>query len=516
MSNQQGGGGLSTLSSWVRHRVVGYLTGKGIIYGADAEIFPRKAVAPEKFAIYGDIAPTPVVSFCDDNMDTLANGVFDYVFVGRRLARLKKEPKDLLREATKKLRLGGHLIVYTAITARDPVEKWLFTPEGMMELVGQLGSWVQKASYVRDGMLLQVFKYGGASERGVTLRKVTTKPRACIVRYGAMGDMIMVTPLIKQLYEDGYEVTLNISPYSAPVIKYNPYVSNIVLQERDAIPNHTLGEYWNEWKGDYDKYINLSESIEGTLLKVEGRREFFTSQAWREEKCNRNYFDFTMERGGYPDATGLRGELHFSKDELKEARWFRNKFAGKKLVLWALNGSSFHKKYGLFQPVMKDWLDANPDAVMVTVGDDRAREFELNHPRAVKAAGEWPIRTSLCLSQFVDVVVGPESVMTNAAGCYDVPKITLLSHSTHENLCKYWANDFCLAPNKAIAPCYPCHQLHYNLQSCPVTEIVAEGGDVLAHGPICAMGAIEGGRVQARLKEVFDLGFNRQMEQGKA
>lgn len=514
--NNQERAGLSALSTWVRHRVVGYFTGRGIIFGADAELFPRKAVAGGKFAIYGDIASTPVVSFCEDNMDTLANKMFDYVFIGRRLGVLGREPKDVLREATRKLKLGGHLVLFVPMDEVGKCANWSFTPESLEGIVAGVGSWIKKDCFVREGYILQVYKYAGDGQ-GVTLRKSSGKPRACVVRYGAMGDMIMVSPLIKRLHEDGYEVTLNISPYSAPIAKNNPYVSNVILQERDAIPNHTLGEYWKEWQGDYDKYINLSESIEGTMLKVEGRRDFFTSKAWREERCGRNYFDYTMERGGYPDAVGLRGELYFTREELKEAQWFRGKYAGKKMILWALNGSSFHKKYGLFQPVMKDFLDKHSDVVMVTVGDERAKEFELDHPRAIKAAAVWPIRTSLCMTQFVDVVVGPESVVTNAAGCYDTPKITLLSHSTHENLCKYWVNDFCLAPNKEIAQCYPCHQLHYNELSCPVVEIVDDdNGKVHAKGPVCAMGAIEGDRLQARLEEVLSLGISRSLEQSKA
>jgi hypothetical protein len=92
----------------------------------------------------------------------------------------------------------------------------------------------------------------------------------------------------------------------------------------------------------------------------------------------------------------------------------------------------------------------------------------------------------------------------NVAACYDVPKITFLSHSSHENLCKNWTNDYCLAPNQAIAACYPCHQLHYTLESCPMAEMRNnDTKEVMANGPICTMGAIEGDRCLARLEEVY-------------
>ena len=101
-------------------------------------------------------------------------------------------------------------------------------------------------------------------------------------------------------------------------------------------------------------------------------------------------------------------------------------------------------------------------------------------------------------------MVGPESMAMNVAACYDLPKICFLSHSSHENLCKYWVNDFCLEPDTTTAPCYPCHQLHYSLESCPIGAIKdSTSGEVLASGPRCAMGAISPERVIARLDEVY-------------
>ena len=94
-------------------------------------------------------------------------------------------------------------------------------------------------------------------------------------------------------------------------------------------------------------------------------------------------------------------------------------------------------------------------------------------------------------------------MVTNAAGCFDTPKITLLSHSSHENLCKYWKNDYCLEPDKTLAPCYPCHCLHYSRESCPIGTVEdTETGKELGRAPICPI-AILPVRVLARLEEVY-------------
>ncbi len=467
-----------------------YLTGRGVIIGADQELLPHAATDTGLFALYADCVKHPQVDICDTSLEVLAPGMFDFVVVGRRLdAAVDKAAA--IREAASKLKVGGHLVVFCPAATAD-----------IPKLVSTAGGWNEKASYLRDDWTLQIYKR--RSGRGITPQPPHPAKRACIARYGAMGDMIMVTPLIRRLAEDGYHVTVNCTRYSSPILAYNPYVHNIILQERDAIPNPDLGEYWREWEPEYDRYINLSESIEGRLLKVEGRRDFFTHQSWRHAECNRNYYDFTLGLGGYPTAAGLRGELYFNSEEERTARRFRDKFRDKFFVLWALNGSSHHKIYGLLAPVLADWLDAHPDAIAVTVGDKAAKAGEFEHPQVVRKAGEWPIRQSLAMTKYADVVVGPESVMTNAAGCFNTPKITLLSHSSHENLCKYWLNDFCLEPDPALAPCYPCHQLHYSKESCPLANIIdTETGEKLAEGPRCAMGAITGERMLARLNEVY-------------
>jgi ADP-heptose:LPS heptosyltransferase len=314
--------------------------------------------------------------------------------------------------------------------------------------------------------------------------------------------MIMITPLIRRLYEDGYEVTMNITPYCAEVLKNNPFVSNIVLQERDMIPNQDLGAYWAEWLQDYDKYINLSESIEGKLLKVEGRRDFYTQKAWRDNLCTANYYDHTMALGGYTGVTGSRGELYFSNAEIKQAKYLREKFKDRFMIMWGLKGSSHHKIYPLLVPVLSQWLDAHPDAIAILVGGEADKPLQFDHPQVVGVAGDMKIRDVFCLTQFADLVVGPESSVINAAGCFPVPKITMLSHSNHGNLCSNWEGDFCL---QADVACSPCHQLHYSLESCPLVGITEAGKTEPSYtGPVCASVGFPPARILARLDEVYE------------
>ena len=471
-------------STWIKLRCGAYLRGRGISYGCSNDpVAPHQAMDVGKYSISIDHMRFQHTDILDLDLSFIRQATMDHIFIG---------PRDVVpfKELVEKLTIGGHLIVHSV---RD------LDLQSHRERVSQTGLWQEKDTYVREGQFLGIWKLVGRGQRKVLEPKPKPPKRALIARYGAIGDMIMIAPLIHQLHDDGYHVTLNITPYCADVLKNNPYVDNLILQERDIIPNPDLGAYWNEWKNDYDKYINLSESIEGKLLKVEGRNDFYTTKEWRSTKVN--YFDQTMRLGGYPDAKGRKGELYFSNAELKEAKHIREKFKDKFMIMWALKGSSHHKVYPLLQVALGQWLSAHPDAIGLLVGAEADRGMAFEHPQVVELCGRIPLRNVFCLTQFADVVGGPESSITNAAGCFPTPKITLLSHSEHDNLCQYWENDYCLAPENI--PCYPCHQLHYSKESCPQLEIKDNEPEPFWVGPACAAAGINPTRIQAQLDTIY-------------
>jgi ADP-heptose:LPS heptosyltransferase len=496
----------SNTPHWIRFRAVAYLRDRGLSFGVGTDLFPRQALAPGKFSLNMDLLPNPAVAVCDGRVDLFQDDAFDHVVVGPALG-VCPDPAGQMKQLVSKLKLRGHLVVWMPAKNPHPEARYNFTPEGLMDLVSATGAWKIKTNITRAGDTLLILKKIPGSKGTIEPARPRACRTACIARYGALGDMVLLTPLIRQLAQDGYEVTMNITPYAAPLLENNPYVTNIILQERDAIPNQDLGPYWAEWKTEYDKYINLSESIEGRLLKVENRKEFYTSKSWRDHTCgSMNYQDWTMELGGYPELTGQRGELFFSRAELLEARKLREELKGKFVVFWGLNGSSHHKVYPLLAPVAYDFLDRHPDAVMILSGGPEATKYQFTHPQVIPTAGAWSLRkTFATIANVADLVVGPESMIVNVASCYDVPKIVFMSHSSPTNLTKYWTNCTSLEPDTAHAPCYPCHQLHYSLESCPQGGIFdGSAGTKIAEGPRCAMGAIAGPRVIAELDRVYD------------
>jgi len=486
--------------NWPLYRSVSYLGGRGISFGSP--ILPAQETNPSVYSVVVDVIQNGRTSVMDKDLGVFADESLDHVYIGPRLEVVEDQEK-FLRTAARKLKLGKHLVVHTNIRYSQEPGTFPLIPRQVREMVGKVGRWQEKDSYEHDGVSLQIYKRIKGTTGILPQKPRSDRPRVAVCRFGALGDAIILSPLLREYFSNGWDVTFVGTPYCWPALQGNPYINNVLLQERDAIPNQELGQYWDLWKQDYDRYINLSESLEGDLLIVEGRKEFFTTKSWRHARCNRNYYDYTMARGGFPEVTGRNGELYFTDFEERRAREFFDPLKGKFVIVWALNGSSHHKVYPLMEAVLRKFLDTHLQAVAVTVGDDLARLLEFPHPQVLERSGKWSIRESLISTKYASVVVGPETMVTNASGCFPTPKIVLLSHSSKENLTKYWENDYSLEPDQSLAPCYPCHMLHYSKASCPVGTVEdTETGEEIGQAPICSV-AILPQLVLERLEEIY-------------
>lgn len=286
---------------------------------------------------------------------------------------------------------------------------------------------------------------------------------ACVLRWGAWGDIIMATPVIRQLKKDGYHVTAYVSKKGIDVLKNNPFVDEILVHHDMEMTGEELGKLWNGLKEKYDRFINLSGSVEESLLIQPWHKEYNWTHEDRHNKCNINYYDHTLQWAGYPGITGKRGELYLDK---KEERLVKKRFKAYKdkfVILWSMSGSSIHKAYPFTEEVADYLYRTYPDIFIITVGDEWCDLIEWENSRTLNASGKWSMRTSMLLTKYADLVIGTETGVLNAAGCFNTPKIILLSHSSEENLTKYWKN--CIALHADI-DCYPCHKMHYSIKTC--------------------------------------------------
>ena len=302
---------------------------------------------------------------------------------------------------------------------------------------------------------------------------------ACVVRYGAIGDTIQATSVLHELKEQGYHVTWMCEPGGHHLLKADTRIDAFLIQDKNQVPNGDLQAYWSVMAKRFDRFINLCESVEGTLITLPGRATHRFPHALRHELCNHNYLEVTAKIAELP----LHPEHHFyettaeraraqaviddigkqvNKDFVIGQRWIRPF-----VVLWALAGSSVHKTWPHMDSTVAAIMREIPHAHVIFTGDPACEILESgweNEPRVHRFSGKLDVRDTLALAKLADLVIGPETGVLNAVAFEPMPKICFLSHSSVENLTKHWVNTTSLFTDET--PCYPCHQLHYTFEHC--------------------------------------------------
>jgi hypothetical protein len=184
----------------------------------------------------------------------------------------------------------------------------------------------------------------------------------------------------------------------------------------------------------------------------------------RHSKLNVNYSDFALNAAGFSHK-GLKPEFYLTETEKKLLTVFKKKQNGSFNVLWQLSGSSWHKMYPHASDVIEDLLEEFPDMKVFMTGGDHISTQAFTHPRLESRIKLWGPRQAMAMTSIMDCVVSPETGVLNAAGAFDTPKIGLLTHSSKENLTKYFVNDYSI---QSLAPCSPCHRMVHDLADCPL------------------------------------------------
>ena len=294
-----------------------------------------------------------------------------------------------------------------------------------------------------------------------------------VCRFGAFGDLMQASSVFAGLKKQGYHVTLMCSRPGVDVVLHDPNIDRIMLLDKDQVPNQNLPDFW-EWQAkNYDKFVNLSESVEGTFLAMPGRTAATWHPALRHEMLNHNYLEFQHKLAGVPHEPQVKFYSTLAED--KWARGERAKMGAGPIIMWSLAGSSVHKTWAGLDNILGSLMIEFPKCNVVLVGGPECVMLEAgweNEHRIIKTCGKWTIRQSLAFLPHVDLLIGPETGVLNAAACMDMWKLCFLSHSTWINLTRDWKNTLamwsenthCKGRGDNLAPA--CHLMHYGWAHC--------------------------------------------------
>ncbi len=420
---------------------------------------------------------------CD--LSILADGKADFVYSSHLLEHLE-DYKKALGEWWRLLKVGGNLVLYLphkdfypniGVDGANPDHKWDLLPKDLIYAMNAIGdSWDLIECQDRNGVgcdgrgeysMFLVFRKTEEKGHKQSWKNKKPKKTAALVRYGAFGDILQTASVAAALKAQGYHVTFYCETRGYEVAKNDPSFDKFYVQDKDQVPNLRLGNFWNWEKAKYDKWVNLSESVEGTLLALPDRVQNMWPQPMRDKYMNHNYLEFMHDVAGTQYQWFKDGQRFVATEE--EIAWAKEEKATNKgvVILWPLAGSSIHKVWPYIDVAFARLLEVT-DATIYTSGDTTTARLEAGwekEPRMKLRAGKWTIRETLAFAQQADLVVGPETGVLNAVA-YDknVAKIVILSHSSVENLTRDWYKTISLIPMNTA--CYPCHRMHYTWENC--------------------------------------------------
>jgi len=490
----------------IKYEIVRWVRGTGLDLGCGLEKVWGHAIGVDSGHHWGKGAAEIMVPSADD-LSLFGDGAMDFVFSSHLLEHMV-DPAKALAEWWRVLKVGGCLVLYVPHKDLYPRCGWPgantdhkgdFDNADVIELMRGVGEdWRMRVDEVRDNdngvgaegneySLLQVYQKTEEDTGQQPEFAHRNNGRTCtVVRYGGLGDNLQAASVLRGLKDQGYYITYVTNPLGFTVMQHNPYIDEFFLQENGQIPDTELHKVWKAMEDKCDKFVNLCESVEGNLLAIPMRTNYYWPDEVRREFLDINYNEFAHKlarvRFDRPHV-----KFHPTEEELNRAIDFaRDKMGGFNIML-AVAGSSIHKIYVYQDIVMNRVLKEIPEAKFILVGAEADRQLEAGweeNDRVWCSSGKIPVRESLALSQVVDCVVGPETGILNGVSMEEnVHKVIYLSHSSHNNLTRDWVNTTVVVPEPDLAPCHPCHQLHYGKGACPLHEATGVPACVAAIDP---------------------------------
>ena len=476
-------------ASKIRWETVPYTRGLGYDIGCGAEKVWPHAIGIDNRKDTGmfGIQMNPDLTIPDacDLSRIIVSGQADWVFSSHLLEHIV-EYKKALKEWWRILKDGGYLILYLphknfypniGQPGSNPDHKHDLLPTDIIEAMKEIGGWDLVVNEERNqdneySFYIVLKKYSDKKMHRFSCNEPKPTKTCAVVRYGAWGDVIQMSSILPALKAEGYHITLYSVPRAYEAVAHDPNIDRVILQDHEQVPNAWLGPFWDYIRKKYDKFINLSESVEGSLLAMPDRTEAkYWSKEARHAHMNQNYVEFTHKIAGVPYTKPLMRFVP-TPEEVKWAKEQAKNSAGAPLIMWVLAGSSVHKIWPHVDPVMQQILKVFPNARVVTVGDERCKTIIEpaweKEPRIIRKSGVWSIRDTMAFARECNLVIGPETGVMSAVAMEPMPKIVFLSHSSVENLTQDWENTHSLFSTET--PCSPCHKMIYTWADCVKDE----------------------------------------------
>jgi len=186
-----------------------------------------------------------------------------FIFADRVLCEAK-DWRAVLEDWWASLSVGGCLILWLPDCRHvdlAPGEAKLTLSDIEHALDHRTGWHLYEADLI-DGFIYAVWrKHGGARQIKTPWRK--QNKHVLIARTGAHGDALMAASILPWLKDHGWTISFISKPVGCEILKCDPHIDELILLADGQVKEQELPYYWQAWEKRFDRFINLTYSIEG-------------------------------------------------------------------------------------------------------------------------------------------------------------------------------------------------------------------------------------------------------------
>lgn len=313
--------------------------------------------------------------------------------------------------------------------------------------------------------------------------------RVYLVRYGAYGDHLHMSPVIRAFKEEGWHVTFEYNHKGSQIHAYNPYIDKHCYHEpsapvyaKDPDANIKLTNRFKEIEKNYDRFVNFKGSLEQSLIVSENSPEYHLPKSIRNRMFgNISFHDQSIKWAGLPEKYhGRVPEVYFRRKEHEHIKKLLRPIVdkGKHIMMWSIAGTMWQKAiYPWAKEVCDEFQRRHPNVVIILTAGPEYKKFGWGvdykadgwqESPVINVIGIWPFRQALLATRYVHSLVTPETGIGIGAGAYGTPKCMLLTAASLKNIMGGHKNDFSI---QSDAWCSPCHRAIYNMDTCDTKEV---------------------------------------------
>ena len=296
---------------------------------------------------------------------------------------------------------------------------------------------------------------------------VPTKLKVLVIRFSSIGDIVLTTPVVKELFDKGYEVHYLTKKSFKTVLEHNPYISTLFTID-SKIEEVVAAIKLHRYEFVIDLHRNLRTRKLSTYLRATYHRfDKINARKWLAVNFKKisvlpdiHIVDRYLDTLPFEvDHRSRKLDYHISDEDHID-------LGLKKYIVLVIGAK--HATKQIPDDIAKQIIENVTIPVVLIGGPDevnKSKSLELSSS-VVNAVGKYSINQSASIIQQASVVITADTGMMHIAAAMERPIVSIWGNTIPEfGMYPYLPQDMYSVHQVEELGCRPCSKIGY--QSCP-------------------------------------------------